>query len=115
MNKEASVFLKHILESIQLLEKYMEGVTEEEFLNSNEKQDLAIRRLEVIGEAVRNLPEDFRKEHKDIAWSKAMATRNILIHHYFGIDLEIVWDTVIKSIPEFKKQIEQLLETTSSD
>lgn len=112
MNKEASVFLKHILESIQLLEKYMEGVIEEEFLNSDEKQDLAIRRLEVIGEAVRNLPEEFRKEHNNVAWNKAMATRNILIHHYFGIDLEIVWDTVIKSIPEFKNQIEQLLETT---
>lgn len=89
----------------------MEGVTEEEFLSSDEKQDLAIRRLEVIGEAVRNLPEEFRREHDNVAWDKAMATRNILIHHYFGIDLEIVWDTVIKSIPEFKKQIEQLLET----
>lgn len=113
MNKEATIFLKHILESIQLLEKYMDGVTEEEFLHSSEKQDLAIRRLEVIGEAVRNLPEEFRNEHSDIAWNKAMATRNILIHHYFGIDLEIVWDTVTQSIPEFKKQVEQLLANTS--
>lgn len=109
MNKEAVIFLNHILESIQLLEKYMMGVTEEQFLHSTEKQDLAIRRLEVIGEAVRNLPDDFRKEHGDIAWNKAMATRNILIHHYFGIDLEIVWDTVTESIPVFKQQITELL------
>ena len=113
MNKDADVFLKHILESIQLLEKYMEGVTEEQFLDSTEKQDLAIRRLEIIGEAVRNLPEEFRQEHQDIAWNKAMATRNILIHHYFGINFKTVWDTIIKSIPEFKKQIEQLLAKSS--
>lgn len=114
MNKEAVVFLKHILESIELLEKYIKGVTEKEFLQSTEKQDLAMRRLEIIGEAVRNLPEDFRMEHKDIAWNKAMATRNILIHHYFGIDLEIVWDTVTKSIPEFKTQIEDLLKQSTT-
>lgn len=53
-------------------------------------------------------------EHKDISWNKAMATRNILIHHYFGIDLEIVWDTVTKSIPEFKTQIEDLLKQNST-
>lgn len=110
MKKDTTVFLKHILESIDLLEKYTKGVTEEQFLQSTEKQDLAIRRLEIIGEAARNLPEEFRMEHKDIAWNKAMATRNILIHHYFGINFKTVWDTVTISIPDFKKQIEKLLE-----
>jgi uncharacterized protein with HEPN domain len=109
MNKKPSIFLHHILESIALLEGYMKGVTEEQFLHSSEKQDLAIRRLEVIGEAVRNLPEEFCQQHPNIAWNKAMATRNILIHQYFGIDLEIVWDTVKNSLPEFKAQIESLL------
>lgn len=112
MKKEAVIFLKHILESIELLEKYIKDITEEQFLQSTEKQDLAIRRLEIIGEAVRNLPEEFRMEHKDMEWNKAMATRNILIHHYFGIDLEIVWDTVTISIPEFKEQIKKLLEAS---
>ena len=67
-----------------------------------------MRRLEIIGEAVRNLPEEFRLEHKDVEWNKAMGIRNILIHHYFGIDLEIVWDTLKESIPQLKKQIESL-------
>ncbi len=84
MNKEATVFLKHILESINLIEKYTENVTEEQFLQSTEKQDLVTRRLEIIGEAIRNLPDEFRDQHPEIAWNKAMATRNILIHHYFG-------------------------------
>ncbi len=109
MNKDATVFLKHIIESIELLEKYTKDVTEEQFLQSVEKQDLVTRRLEIIGEAIRNLPEEFINKHPEIAWNKAMATRNILIHHYFGINFKTVWDTVIISIPEFRKQIEKLL------
>ncbi|MEK6901240.1 MAG: HepT-like ribonuclease domain-containing protein, partial [Nanoarchaeota archaeon] len=66
MNKDATIFLKHILESINLIEKYTENITEEQFLKSVEKQDLVTRRLEIIGEAIRNLPEEFRMEHKDI-------------------------------------------------
>lgn len=113
MNKDTTIFLKHILDSINLIGKYIEGVTEEQFLQSVEKQDLVTRRLEIIGEAIRNLPEEFRDKHPEIAWNKAMATRNILIHHYFGINFKTVWDTVTISIPEFKKQIEQLLTNTS--
>lgn len=110
MNKDAVIFLKHILESINLIEKYTENITEEQFLQSVEKQDLVTRRLEIIGEAIRNLPEEFRDKHPQVSWNKAMATRNILIHHYFGINFKTVWDTVTISIPEFKKQIQKLLE-----
>ena len=109
MKKDATIFLNHILESIELLEKYTQGVTEKQFLQSVEKQDLATRRLELIGEAIRNLPEEFRNQHPEIAWNKAMGTRNILIHHYFGINFKTVWDTVKISIPELKKQIKDLL------
>ena len=115
MTKDATIFLKHILDSINLIEKYTEGVTEKEFLQSVEKQDLVTRRLEIIGEATHNLPEEFRDRHPEIAWNKAMGTRNILIHHYFGINFKTVWDTITKSIPEFKKQIEGLLDESPSD
>ncbi len=109
--KDPIIFLKHILESIETIEKYSKNLSEKTFLKSSEKQDSIVRRLEIIGEAVKNLPEEFKIEHPDIEWNKIMGTRNILIHHYFGIDLEIVWDTVVKSLPEFKKKIEELAET----
>lgn len=109
MKKDITVFLKHILESIEAIEEYKQDLSEEGFYNSREKQDAVLRRLEVIGEAVKNLPGDFKKQHPDIAWSKAMATRNILIHHYFGVDLKIVWDTITESLPSFKEQIKNLL------
>ncbi len=109
MSKDPKIFLKHILESIEHIESYIKDLSEEDFMNSDEKQDSVIRRLEILGEAVRNLPEEFREEHSEIDWTRAMATRNILVHHYFGIDLKIVWDTVTQNLPEFKKQVESLL------
>jgi uncharacterized protein with HEPN domain len=111
--KDTSVFLKHILESIELIERYTDGISEDEFLNSVEKQDLVMRRLEIIGEAVRNIPVEFTEKHPAIEWKKAMAVRNILIHHYFGVDLEIIWDTVSVSLPKFKKQVQDLLSPES--
>jgi len=109
MKKDPTIFLKHILESIEHIDSYIKGLDEEDFLKSEEKQDAVIRRLEILGEAVRNLPEEFRAKYPDIEWNKAMATRNILIHNYFGIELDIVWDTITQSLPNFKKQIEVLL------
>ena len=109
MNKDNDVFLHHIVESITAIEEYVHDCLEEDFIRSKEKQDAVIRRLEIIGEAVKNLPQEYRDQHVKVAWNKAMGTRNILIHHYFGIDITVVWDTVIKSLPEFKNQILQLL------
>lgn len=109
MKKDPNVFLKHILESIDAIQKYLEGVTEEKFYTSQEKQDLIVRRLEIIGEAARNIPEDFRKQHDTIPWKKMAGMRDVIIHQYFGINYKIVWDTVINTLPLLKKQIAQLL------
>lgn len=109
MKKDPSIFLKHILESIDAIEEYLEQVDEEEFYTSREKQDLIIRRLEIIGEAAKNIPEDFRKQHNTIPWKKMAGMRDVIIHQYFGINYKIVWDTVVKTLPLLKKQIMQVL------
>lgn len=111
MSKIHIVFLRHILECIETIEQYSKNLSEKKFLKSSEKQDAIIRRLEIIGEAVGNLPDEYKNKHPDVEWGRAMGTRNILIHHYLGVDLEIVWNTVSKSLPQFKKQIKSLLET----
>ena len=109
MNKDFTVFIKHILESIGQIEEYTKSLSEDEFMQSKEKQDAVIRRLEIIGEAVKNIPDDFKKQHEDIAWTKAMGTRNILIHQCFGVDFKIVWITVRRRLRESKMMLEGLL------
>ncbi len=109
MIKDPKVFLKHILESIEWIQKDIENLTEKQFMANVPIQDAVVRRFEIIGEAVRNLPEEYKEEHSNIEWYKAMGMRNILTHGYFGVDFKIIWDTATKTLPEFKKQIEALL------
>lgn len=77
-------------------------------------QDMIVRRLEIIGEAVRNLPQEFRQQHSEIDWQNPAGMRSALIHGYFDVDLTIVWDTIGKDLPPFKKQIQKLLNTMKS-
>lgn len=108
MKKDSSVYITHILHSIDSIENYLQGVSKEEFLASEEKQDLVSRRLEIIGEAVKQLPEEFKQKHEDIPWRDIGDMRNILIHVYFDVDYAIVWRTATELVPQLKKQIEKL-------
>ncbi len=108
--KDPKIFLEHILESIGRIEDDLDGLSEEKFSRSKTIQDAVVRRLEIIGEAVRNLPDPFRKKHPKIPWKKIAGLRDILIHEYFGVDMELVWKISKKDIPKLKKQIKGFLE-----
>lgn len=109
MTKKPAVFLTHILKSIIAINQYLEGISEEQFQNSEEKQDLIVRRLEIIGEAAKNIPLELRAEHPEIPWKRMAGMRDIMIHQYYDIDYQIVWDTVNNFLPPLKKQIGDLL------
>lgn len=68
-----------------------------------------MRRLEIIGEATKNIPEDFRKEHPDIPWREIAGMRDILIHEYFGVDLELTWTTVKENLPNLKQKLSRII------
>lgn len=109
MKKEPLTFVKHILESINNIEEFVNGISRESFMKNKEKQSAVVRQIEIIGEASKNLPENFKKEHSEVSWKEIIGSRDKIIHHYFGVDLEIVWEIVTINLPELKKQIKDIL------
>jgi uncharacterized protein with HEPN domain len=104
------LFLEDIQTAIVKIEKYTAGLSFEEFCNFEMAVDAVLRNLEVIGEAVKNIPEGVRNRYREVEWKEAVGFRNVLAHDYFGIDLESVWDTLKKNLPAFKEHIANVLE-----
>lgn len=99
------VYLKHMLDAILAIENYAGDFSKEEFLKDELVQDAVIRQLEITGEASKNLSSDFKKKHQNVAWKEVAGMRDKLIHDYFGVDLEIVWETIKQDIPFLKTEI----------
>lgn len=108
--KDALIFLEHILESIKDIESFSRDVSKEELSKNREKLNAIVRSIEIIGEAAKNIPGSFKKEHPQVAWKEIVGARDVLIHHYFGIDLNILWEVIKKDIPILKKQILEIKE-----
>ena len=88
MVRDIGLYLDDISESIQKIEKYIQGLTEEQFSRNTETQDAVLRRLAIIGEAVKHLPDDLKEKHKKIPWKQIIGARDIFVHEYFGIKME---------------------------
>ncbi|MBD3193191.1 MAG: DUF86 domain-containing protein [Candidatus Heimdallarchaeota archaeon] len=115
MVKKPITRLKHILESLELIESYLEGKTKEDFINSQQLQDAVIRRMEIIGEAIKIIPEDIRKLDPTIPWKQIAGMRDILIHQYFGVDLDLTWEAVKKENPKLKTKLEAILKALEKE
>lgn len=109
MEKDPKIFLRHILESIEAIEKYLANTPEDKFFDDLQAQDAVIRRFEIIGEATRNISDEFKNKHPEIPWPKMIGMRNELIHEYFGVDAELVLATAKEKLPELKEQIKKLI------
>jgi uncharacterized protein with HEPN domain len=115
VKKDFLIYLKHILESIELIEDYVKDTTEKKFLSNPQQQDAVIRRIEIIGEAIKNIPTEFKGKHPDIPWRAISGMRDILIHEYFGIDLKLTWRVVKLRLPELKEKILEIKEGLESE
>ena len=108
--KDPTVFISHILDCIEKVEQYLKGRSKEDFLNSSQLQDAVVRRVEIIGEAATHIPEGIQEEYPKVKWKEAQGMRNILIHEYFGVDLDLTWEVTKKDLPRLKEQMISLKE-----
>ncbi|WP_456370593.1 HepT-like ribonuclease domain-containing protein [Thermodesulfatator atlanticus] len=107
--KKVEPYLRHILQECEFLIENSQEIEYDKFLNDPVLMRAFVRSLEVIGEAVKNLPEEFRKKHSAIPWKEIAGMRDKLIHEYFGVDYEVVWETVKRDIPVLRVQVEEIL------
>lgn len=103
------VNLFDILNSAQLIMTHVEGITREEFFRDVVLQDFVIRRIEIMGESVSRLSPEFRERNPTIPWKKIKGMRDVMIHRYDDVDINLVWDSVQKSIPQLIKDVELLI------
>jgi len=109
VGRDYILFIEDILDAIRKIEMYVAKLSFEEFSNNSMAIDAIIRNFEVIGEASKNIPKRIKEKYPNVEWKEATGFRNVLIHNYFGIDVESVWDTLNNNIPILKKHVEEVL------
>ena len=106
--RDPLVLLEDIMLAIQKISRYSSQMDHDAFLSDDLVIDAVARNLEIIGEAARQLPEEFRRAHPQIPWTQIAGLRNRIVHDYFGLDLEIIWEIIQHYLPELEKQVRVL-------
>jgi uncharacterized protein with HEPN domain len=106
--RPVDLLLDDICEAIDRIEQYISGMSFDVFSKDRKSVDAVVRNLEIIGEASNRLPADFKNSHSQIEWHKVVGLRHRIVHEYFGIDLQIVWQILQKDLPSLREAISQI-------
>lgn len=99
------LLIEDIWEAIEKIERYIRGLNHDTFVEDEKTADSVVRNLEIIGEATNRLPDHFKSRYSDIEWVKIVGLRHRIVHDYFGIDLDIVWQILQNDLPAFKRKL----------
>ncbi|RLB01943.1 MAG: hypothetical protein DRG59_13380 [Deltaproteobacteria bacterium] len=113
MKRDSKLYIKDILESINAIEKFVRGMSFDEFAKDDKTSSAVIRKFEIIGEATKNVPEEVKKKFPNIPWKEMAGFRDKLIHFYFGIKYELVWNTIKIELPRLRPELEKVLDFLS--
>lgn len=106
--REYKLFIKDMLDSIDKIDRYLKDVDYEGLVDDEKTVDALVRNFEIIGEAAKNLPQPIREQCPAIPWKRIIGMRNKIIHEYFGVDLDIVWETAHNFLPSLKDTLKNL-------
>jgi len=115
MPRDPNVYLEDILSAIEFIESFIQGFSKNNLEDDPKTLHAVIRDLEVIGEAVKHLPDETKNLSHQIEWKKIAGLRDILIHEYFGIDIEIIWDVITHKIPDLKNAVKALIDLAKKE
>lgn len=107
--RDARLLLQDMLESLEKIERYTAGLTFERFAQDDRTVDAVVRNLEVIGEVARQIPSEVRERYPEVPWRRVIGLRNVVVHEYFAVDVEIVWTVVRQSLPELKEALRRMM------
>lgn len=110
MKRDYSLYIKDILDCIERVEEFVGDMNFDEFLADDKTSSAVVRKLQIIGEATKNIPKSITQKYDEVPWKEMARMRDKIIHFYFGVDYEIVWSVIKERLPEIKPTILQILE-----
>jgi uncharacterized protein with HEPN domain len=108
--RNIKLFFVDILEALQSIKEYTQNMDYGDFIKDKKTRDAVVRNLEIIGEATKNIPDEIKETYPEINWKVIAGMRDKLIHEYFGVSNQIVWETITNDLPVFESQIEKIME-----
>lgn len=115
MTRDYRLYIDDLLEAIGKIEKYVEGLSFDEYAQDSKTIDAVVRNFEIIGEATKHIPEEITEKYPDVPWKEMAGMRDKLIHEYLGVKLEVVWETIKKRLPKVKTLIKDVLEKMNKE
>lgn len=110
MKRDYRLYIKDILDAIQKIEDFVGNISFEEFVEDDKTSSACIRKLEIVGEASKNIPQDLKEKYPHLPWREMAGMRDKIVHFYFGVDYEIVWKVIKERLPEIKTEMSRIIE-----